>query len=157
MTSDGWKLGSWSRSTVDIPKEASEENAFWYHSVWVVATQILFMFIPKNGEDSQFDYHIFQMGWNHQLGTHGYHSVLRTYLSRKYLGSLSGKDLVLVSPIRAGHGWNPLPRRRSNEGVEITNDSQSDDLFRSKPATTRGRGQELATNKQDARFLSMKN
>ena len=36
---------------------------------WVVATQIFFMFNPKIWEDdSQFDEHIFQMGWfNHHL------------------------------------------------------------------------------------------
>ena len=34
---------------------------------WVMATQIFYMFIPKIGEDVQFDEHIFQMGWfNHQ-------------------------------------------------------------------------------------------
>ena len=34
---------------------------------WVVATQIFFIFTPKIGEDFQFDEHIFQTGWNHQL------------------------------------------------------------------------------------------
>ena len=29
---------------------------------WVVATQIVFLFIPKIGEMIQFDEHIFQMG-----------------------------------------------------------------------------------------------
>ena len=37
---------------------------------WVVKLQICSIFTPKIGEDSQFDEHIFQMGWelNHQLG-----------------------------------------------------------------------------------------
>ena len=34
---------------------------------WVVATQIFFIFTPNLGEMIQFDEHIFQMGWNHQL------------------------------------------------------------------------------------------
>ncbi len=33
----------------------------------VVATQIFFIFTPIPGEMIQFDEHIFQMGWNHQL------------------------------------------------------------------------------------------
>ena len=36
--------------------------------IWVVATQIFFVFIPIWGRCTQFDYIIFfQMGWNHQL------------------------------------------------------------------------------------------
>ena len=35
--------------------------------IWVVATQRFYMFTPKIGEMIQFDEHIFQMGWNHQL------------------------------------------------------------------------------------------
>ena len=35
---------------------------------WVVATQIFFMFNPIWGRWTQFDDHIFQMGWNHQPG-----------------------------------------------------------------------------------------
>ena len=34
---------------------------------WVVAAQPFFIFKPKIGEMIQFDEHIFQMGWNHQL------------------------------------------------------------------------------------------
>ena len=33
----------------------------------MVATQIFFIFTPKPGEIIQFDEHIFQRGWNHQL------------------------------------------------------------------------------------------
>ena len=33
----------------------------------VVKLQIFFMFTPNLGEMIQFDEHIFQMGWNHQL------------------------------------------------------------------------------------------
>ena len=53
---------------------------------WVVATQMFFIFNPKIGEDEPILTHIFQMGWNHQLGdghseyswkiTLGYHQVL---------------------------------------------------------------------------------
>ena len=36
--------------------------------IWVVATQILFVWKPMGFHDSQFDEHIFQVGWfNHQL------------------------------------------------------------------------------------------
>ena len=37
---------------------------FWKHQV--VATQIIFIFIPNLGEDEPVLTHIFQMGWNHQ-------------------------------------------------------------------------------------------
>ena len=37
------------------------------NSFLLVATQIFFIFTPKIGEMIQFDEHIFQMGWNHQL------------------------------------------------------------------------------------------
>ena len=36
-------------------------------NIWVVATHIFFIFTPIPGEMIQFDEHIFQMGWNHQL------------------------------------------------------------------------------------------
>ena len=36
--------------------------------IWVLATQIFFIFTPIPGEMIQFDDHIFQMDWNHQLG-----------------------------------------------------------------------------------------
>ncbi len=35
-----------------------------------MATQIFFIFTPIFGEMIQFDEHIFQMGWNHQLVFH---------------------------------------------------------------------------------------
>ena len=35
---------------------------------WLVATERFFMFSPKFGEMIQFDEHIFQVCWNHQLG-----------------------------------------------------------------------------------------
>ena len=35
--------------------------------IWLVATQIFFIFTPKIGKIMQFDETIFQMGWNHQL------------------------------------------------------------------------------------------
>ena len=36
-------------------------------AVWVVATQIFFMFTAKFGEDEPILTNIFQGGWNHQL------------------------------------------------------------------------------------------
>ena len=53
--------GGW-RNTVWFEKKLSMCDIFW-----VVATQIFFIFTPKIGEDFQFDEHIFQTGWNHQL------------------------------------------------------------------------------------------
>ena len=39
----------------------------WFHIIWLVATQIFFIFALKHGEMIQFDEHIFQMGWDPQL------------------------------------------------------------------------------------------
>ena len=49
--------GIWTRSLCQIAPPHPPTK------FWVVATQILFVFIPKIGEDSQFDEHIFQLGW----------------------------------------------------------------------------------------------
>ena len=38
------------------------------NSGWVVATQTFLEFSTLVGEDSHFDEHIFQMGWNQQPG-----------------------------------------------------------------------------------------
>ena len=48
----------------------STRSHIWYTDTinWVVATQTFLEFSPRKiGEMSQFDEHIFQMGWNHQL------------------------------------------------------------------------------------------
>ena len=37
--------------------------------IWVMVSNV-FYFHPLFGEDSHFDEHIFQLGWNHQLGIH---------------------------------------------------------------------------------------
>ena len=47
-------------------------EVFWSPTLQVphllVATQRFFMFTPILGEMIEFDEHIFEMGWNHQLG-----------------------------------------------------------------------------------------
>ncbi len=52
-----------------------------------------FMFTPKIGEDFQFDEHIFQMGWNHQLGPffEGFYFTVRLF----FLGG-GGEDGVCI-------------------------------------------------------------
>ena len=48
----------------------TQPNHFHPSITWAVATQIFFIFTPKIGEDEpNFDEHIFQRGWNHQLVT----------------------------------------------------------------------------------------
>ena len=57
----------------------------------MVATQRFFIFIPIPGEMIQFDEHIFQMGWNHQLekdSMSGTYSDL--YCTGRYKGSGGG-------------------------------------------------------------------
>ena len=58
----------------------------------VVATQIFFMFIPKIGEMIKFDEHIFQKGWNHQLGC-DLTSTLRKIWSNSVATSHARDDL----------------------------------------------------------------
>ena len=55
--------------------------------ILVVATQTFFIFTPTIGEDFQFDEHIFQMGWNHQLDnfSNGDHDILG-YLDVEEMG-----------------------------------------------------------------------
>ena len=55
--------------------------------IWVVATQRFFIFTPNLGEDSYFDEHIFQMGWNHQL------VIVLTNISQKNITHLDYLDV----------------------------------------------------------------
>ena len=49
--------------------------------IWLVATQIFLEFSPRFvGEMIQFDEHIFEMGWNHQLDIISLAILLVTFL-----------------------------------------------------------------------------
>ncbi len=56
-------------------------------------TQRFFIFTPKIGEDSHFDEHIFQRGWNHQL--ENFHLFLGQDFRNHHPARLVGLDLLL--------------------------------------------------------------
>ena len=57
------------------PKEKAFLRAKNNHPLGV-GFKHFFIFTPKIGEMIQFDEHIFQMGWNHQLDRHSYDGLL---------------------------------------------------------------------------------
>ena len=67
-----WGLNSGILRFQEVWRGSNRTGLYWKVRIWVGARrwfQTFFIFTPILGEMIQFDEHIFQMGWNHQLGS----------------------------------------------------------------------------------------
>ena len=101
----------------------------------MVVIQIFFIFTPNLGEDSQFDEHIFQLGWfNHQLdkdpvlkqpGFNG--KSPRFFLNVAHLSSDQCDHVTpgLVQLVHSSHGKSGVSYSRTERVAALRNNSKN--------------------------------